>query len=172
MIVREDQPISGVRNTDAHRSDRDERPERLSLLLSSTRSWHDGHVVDMLPPLLEPMGIGCVTAGSADEAAEVIGRQDIHIAIVDLAMPLSRDDQHTPGGPRILQLLRRLDQPPPTVVVRPPQATQRENVRGLTDALREGAFAVLDRPVHWETILQTLRRLVRRHYAGHWPETS
>lgn len=170
MIVREDQAVSELR-TNGQPADRRERPSRLSLLLSSTRSWHDGHVVDMLPSLLEPMGIGCVTAGSADEAAEVIRRHDVHIAVIDLAMPLSRDDQRTAGGPRILQLLRRLDQPPPTVVVRPPQATQRENVRGLTDALREGAFAVLDRPVHWETMLETLRRLVRRHYAGLWPET-
>ena len=57
----------------------------------------------------------------------------------------------------------------PTVVVRPPQPAARESARSLAAALREGAFAVLDRPVHLETMLQTMRRVLRRHYADHWP---
>ncbi|MGA1633071.1 MAG: hypothetical protein ACO4BU_13285, partial [Phycisphaerales bacterium] len=70
----------------------------------------------------------------------------VHIAVVDLTIPMepaARDE----AGPRVLQLLRRLEQPPPTVVVRPPQPSLRESGRGLADALREGAFAVLDGPV-------------------------
>jgi DNA-binding NtrC family response regulator len=46
----------------------------------------------------------------------------------------------------------------------------RERVRGLHDALREGAFAVLDQPLDRETLLEVLRRVLMRHYAGHWPD--
>jgi hypothetical protein len=95
----------------------------------------------------------------------------IHIAVVDLSIPLRRGEgAAVPGGDRILQLLRRLDEPPPTVVVRPPQPAARESARGLGEALRGGAFAVLDRPVHLETMLEVMRRVLRRHYAGHWPD--
>ena len=55
------------------------------------------------------------------------------------------------------------------VVIRPPQPTVRESRRGLTSALREGAFAVLDRPLKLETMLETMRRVVQRHYQDLWP---
>jgi hypothetical protein len=35
--------------------------------------------------------------------------------------------------------------------------------------LREGAFAVLDQPVNLESMLEVLRRIVRRHYSDAWP---
>jgi DNA-binding response OmpR family regulator len=72
-------------------------------------------------------------------------------------------------GSRILQLLRRMENPPPTIVVRPPQASRRESTRGLHTMLAEGAFAVLDRPFPVESLLDTLRRILQRHYAGTWP---
>ena len=55
------------------------------------------------------------------------------------------------------------------ILVRPQQASTRESVRGLGDALREGAFSVLERPFPIESMLETLRRVVNRHYAGYWP---
>lgn len=167
MIVR-DEFISPAESSGNGNGDGD---TRLNLLLCFAPRWHDSNVDHLLPPLLQPVGIGCLNAESVEEATDLIRARHIHIAIVDLAVPLHRGKTTGPAGPRVLQMLRRLDQPPPTVLVRPPQASQRENVRGLSDALREGAFAVLDRPVHWETMLETLRRLVRRHYAGLWPES-
>jgi hypothetical protein len=62
-----------------------------------------------------------------------------------------------------------MDAPPPTVVVRPPQPSVRDQGRSLRDALHEGAFAVLERSCSLETFLDTLRRVVQRHYAGYWP---
>ncbi len=115
------------------------------------------------------MGIHSVRVTSGEDATEAIRTYTIHIAVVDLAIPLLRTEPSKAAGPRILQLLRRLDQPPPTVVVRPPQPTARDSSRGLSDALREGAFAVLDRPIDLETILEVMRRILRRHYADVWP---
>jgi CheY-like chemotaxis protein len=142
---------------------------RLNLLLSDG-GWREGSVVDQLPTLLEPMGIRSIRVASGEEAAAVIGAMPVHIAMVDLEIPLRRG-AGTPeaGGARTLQLLRRLDQPPVVVVVRPPQPEARLAVRALQEALREGAFAVLDRPLRLDTTLEVLRRILRRYYAGGWP---
>lgn len=144
---------------------------RLNLLVSYG-GWRPAPVVDQLPLVLEPLGISTFRAYSGEEAADLIECRPIHIAVVDLDLPLRRaepGDTAARGGGRILELLRRLDEPPPTVVVRPPQPVARENVRGLGRALREGAFAVVDRPLQLETMLEIMRRILRRYYAGTWP---
>ncbi len=148
------------------RTDQDD--SRLNLLLSCG-GWREGSAVDQLPRLLEPLGIQSLRAASGEEAASVIRTVQVHIAVVDFAIPLrSTATMAEAGGARILQLLRRLDQPPPTVVVRPPQPA-RASARGLSDALREGAFAVLDQPINLETMLEVMRRILRRYYADVWP---
>lgn len=125
-----------------------------------------------LPQLLAPMGISCIRVETGEDAASAIDEYAIHIAVVDLAIPLRRSASSQAGGPRILQLLRRLAEPPPTVVIRPPQITPRESTRSLTEALKEGAFAVLDRPVKMESMLQVMQRILKRHYAGLWPNDN
>jgi len=47
----------------------------------------------------------------------------------------------------------------------------RESARSLSAALREGAFAVLDRPIDLEMILEVMRRILRKHYADVWPQS-
>ena len=108
----------------------------------------------------------------------------MHIAVIDLSIPMHPVSRRSgdatgasdaevihsePAGGRVLQLLKRLDQPPPTIVVRPRQPDPAESSRTLADALRDGAFAVLDDPVPIESMLQVLERVVRRHYRDHWP---
>jgi len=147
---------------------------RLNLLVTYG-GWRDAPAVEQLAQLLGPLGIESFNAESGEQAAEIIRTHRIHIAVVDLAIPLQQRETTRktaagrPGGGRILQVLRRLDPSPPTVIVRPPQAATRENVRSLNEALREGAFAVIDRPVQLETMLEVMRRVVRRHYKDHWP---
>jgi CheY-like chemotaxis protein len=142
-------------------------------MLVSACDWRQQTVAEQLPAILQPLGVRCVRVSSGHEATDVLRTMTVHIAVVDLAIPLrpgENDSTHrSEAGARLLQLLRRLDAPPPTIVIRPPQPSLRENSRTLSDALREGAFAVLDRPVHMEALLDALRRLLRRHYADHWP---
>lgn len=140
---------------------------RLNLLYSS--SWREGVPTAELPRLLDPLGVRCLEARCGLDAARIVEREQVHIALVDLEMPMEPSGDHRPAGHRVLQLLRRMDPAPPVVLVRPPQASRRESVRGLNDALREGVFAVLDRPLGLEPMLETLRRVVRRHYADRWP---
>ena len=141
---------------------------RLNLLLSYG-AGQEGSVIEQLPRLLSPMGIHSIRVTTGEGAAKVIGDYPIHIAVVDLTIPLVPDPPARPGGARILQLLRRLEEPPPTVVIRPRQPIARDSARGLSAALREGAFAVLDRPIELETMLEVMRRILRRHYADEWP---
>ncbi|MDP7071169.1 MAG: hypothetical protein QF561_07455 [Phycisphaerales bacterium] len=144
---------------------------RLNLLLSYG-GWREHAAVKQIPRLLEPMGVHALEADTGEEAESLIRQEPVHIAVVDLDIPLHQDRRGGVAGPRILQLLRRLDPAPPTIVVRPRQASGRENSRGLAASLREGAFAVVDRPLHLEVLLQTLRRALRRHYHDTWPSTQ
>lgn len=141
-------------------------------LLLSYAGWRPEPWVDRLPRLLEPMGIRSLTARSGREASEVISHNPIHIAVVDLGLPLEECRSDADGaGCRLLEILRRLDAPPPTVVVKRPRSS-RDEQRELSGALRAGAFAVIDRPHDTgdlELLLEVLRRVLARHYAGGWP---
>ncbi|MDP7008636.1 MAG: response regulator [Phycisphaerales bacterium] len=142
---------------------------RLNLLITQG-GWREDTTVMQLPSLLEPMGIRTLMANSGEEATKLIEKTRIHIALVDLSLPLRAScSKGTPSGDRILQLLRRLDSPPPTIVLRPRQATRKASARSLARSLQEGAFTVVDRPARLETILDALRRVLRRYYRNEWP---
>ncbi len=155
------------------------RSPRLNLLLSYA-GWQEQNWAEQLPCLLEPMGISSIRVNSGREAAQVISDQPIHIAVVDLRLPLDdlREEEEAKvgdeGGLRILQILRRLEAPPPTIVIRHPADRDhaRAHQRSLNQALREGAFAVFDVPVVMEQLLQTMQRILKRHYADSWPSTN
>lgn len=143
---------------------------RLHLLLSRA-GWQPDPWVDRLPRMLEPMGIQSHIAHCADAAQRVIDTNPIHIAIVDLALPLDQLSQSEESGPRLLNLLTRLASPPPIVVIKR-NRTARDDMRELNAALRAGAFAVVDRPNaqrDLESLLEVLRRCLTRHYEGRWP---
>jgi CheY-like chemotaxis protein len=146
---------------------------RLNLLLSYA-GWDSDPWVNRLPRLLEPMGIMSHRAQTGREATRVIEQLPIHIAVVDLGLPLeqtSLDDEFAEGGPRLLELLARLSQPPPVVVVKRRRGA-RDEARELSAALKLGAFAVVDRPreLHeLDLMLEVLRRCLQRHYQGRWP---
>ncbi len=149
---------------------------RLNLLLTYG-GWRENAFADQIPLLLNRIGIRCFRAESGDEASDVIRRELVHIAVIDWSIPMHPTRAQAGGraapavtaGPRVLQLLKRLDQPPPTIVVRPRQSDAAESTRTLAEALRDGAFTVLDDPVPLETMLQALERVVHRHYRDHWP---
>ena len=143
--------------------------KRLNLLLTCG-SWRQDSPILQLPRLLDPFGIRSLTAKNGEEAVQMIEKRDIHIAIVDLAIPLQESSvDRRPGGERVLQLLRRLDPRPPTIVRRPKQTSTREKARSLARSLQEGAFTVVDRPARLETLLDALRRVLRRYYRNEWP---
>lgn len=144
---------------------------RLNLLLSYA-GWQDTPWVDRLPMILYPMGINSHIAASATAAQRVIESNPIHIAVVDLALPLGDElDSKEESGVRILNLLSRLASPPPTVVIKR-KKTARDDAREMNAALRSGAFAVVDRPYaqpEIESLLEVLRKCMNRYYQNRWP---
>ncbi|MCC6662080.1 MAG: response regulator [Phycisphaerales bacterium] len=146
---------------------------RLNLLLSYA-GWHQESWADRLPRLLEPMGITAVRAATGREATRVIASTTVHIAIVDLGLPLDETPAaraQEEGGSRLLELLSRQPSPPPTVAVKRAR-THRDDCREISAALRFGAFAVIDRPQasgDLEILLDVMRRALRRFYQGRWP---
>lgn len=151
---------------------------RLNVLLTSG-DWHDETWADRLPVLLEPMGVRALRAHSGSEASRILRADPVHVAVVDLALPLDASTAggrggagqgaEAEGGYRLLEILSRQPSPPPTVVVKR-RKTMREDAREVARALSTGAFAVIERPVHIEIVLETLRRVLTRHYRGCWPD--
>ncbi len=148
---------------------------RLNLLLSYA-GWQETPWVERLPAMLTPMGVRSHIASSFSSAQRVIESNAIHIAVVDLALPLD-DADAVPAevaGTRILNLLARLAAPPPTVIIKR-RRTARDDIREMNAALRCGAFAVVDRPNDQreiESLLDVLRRCMNRHYQNRWPDAS
>ncbi|MCA9279433.1 MAG: response regulator [Phycisphaeraceae bacterium] len=149
---------------------------RLNLLLTYT-GWRSDSWADALPQLLAPMGVRALRAHCGDQAAQLLEQSPIHIAIVDLGLPMHEQGAsghvHT-GGLKLLRYLSRLPSPPPTVIVKQAHSA-RDDRREVTEALRSGAFAVVDRPTtptDTEILLEVLRRCLSRYYAGRWPGSS
>lgn len=141
---------------------------RLNLLLSCA-GWRAQTWADALPQLLEPMGVSSVRAHSAKEAEQVIRSTPVHIAVVDLGLPLDSSSSADEAGCRVLDLLMRMHAPPPTVVVRSTR-TSRECQRDVSAALKWGAFAVVDRAAaDLEMMLQIMQRCLNRFYQDRWP---
>ena len=141
---------------------------RLNLLLS-WGGWRPDSWADRMAALLEPMGVTSLKARTARDAERVIRTTPVHVAVVDLGLPLDYGSPSDEAGPRVLDLLRRMAAPPPVVVVRSPRAV-RDMHRDMCAALRCDAFAVVDRRnADMEMMLKVLQRCMERFYAGRWP---
>lgn len=134
--------------------------------------WRPDSWADRMACLLEPMGIICHRARTARQAEQVIRSTTVHVAVVDLGLPLDFGAPSDEAGPRLLELLRRLECPPPTVIVRSPRTT-RDQARDMSAALRFDAFAVVDRrSADVELMLRVLHRAMDRYYQGRWPNCA
>jgi len=146
-------------------------------VLLTERRFHEpmeGHWIPTLSRLLQPQGVTAHVALSGSEAMQVAQQELLHAAVVDLALSERDAEAGTAetaiGGLSLVRLLRRLPAQPVVVALRGPVESKRQSERLLSDALRFGAFSVIDHPVDVERLLAIFRRLVDRHYQGAWPE--
>lgn len=153
---------------------RPDRKVRFNVLLTEDRERGIEHWTRQLPRLLEPQGFHAYVARTGREALEVAGRNEIHAAVIDLLTP-SEDPARGRGeadGLWLMQLLHRLPRRPPVVLVGAPPYGPRQVHRLLNEALRLGVFSVVNRPVELEAMLEVIRRLIDRRYAGTWPPSG
>ncbi len=168
-------------------------------MLLSYGGWSLESWADCLPRLLEPLGVRTWRADTGRDAVKLLQTGPrFHIVIVDLRLPLEHRAAAAAGAPpatpapiatdpiarispfpapaahseeggcRLLELLARSSAPPPTVVVKAARS-QRDHARDMAESLRHGVFAVMDRPVDMELMLEIFRRVLRRHYHDRWP---
>lgn len=143
---------------------------RLTLMLSAPH-WRETPWAEALPRVLEPLGVISIRAGTARQAERVLRTTRVHMAVVDMGVPLADDgDQRAEdGGSVVLEMLARLEQAPATVVVKSPTQV-RDEQRSIAAALRCNAFAVVDRTaVDLEVLLSLLKRALSKHYQDKWP---
>ena len=153
---------------------------RLNVLITEDRPHAPEHWTTQLPRLLEPQGVAAYVARSGREAIDMAEEIEFHAAVVDWGTPIGNGSKSGrwqgvlfPGaGAWLLELFRRLPNQPPVVLVRGPAFSQRQFDRLMREALRLGAFSVVDKPVDLEQMLTVFRRLIDRRYRGHWPSTQ
>jgi CheY-like chemotaxis protein len=149
---------------------------RFNVLLTEDREHAIEHWTRQLPRLLKPQGVTAYVARTGREAVEIVETVQMHAALIDLSTPADENEPATirglptPGGLWLLEVLRRLPNHPPVVVVNSHALTPRQIHRFLNEALRKGAFSVVNRPVQLEDLLAVIRRLVDRQYDGAWPK--
>lgn len=155
------------------------QPSRFSVLLTEDCQRETEHWTRQLPRFLERIGAEAITARSGQEAIQLAESRlaqsrPIDAAFVDLGTPRSpgqkpstHEDQ--PGGLWLLQVLQRSDAAPPVVLVNGHAYSPAQAQRFFNDALRLGAFSVINRPVELESLLLVAQRLIDRMHEGSWP---
>ena len=138
---------------------------RLTVLLANEQEgWHQ-----TVRHLLGAQGVETVSARSGREALNLIESRPIHVAVLDTQMPQL-------GGLQVIKLMREFQSrqqqqhqfmAPPAILLANQLTTNL-----LHEALGMHVFSVLSKPVDFNVLLDTLARVLRRHYEGKWPGMS
>jgi len=81
----------------------------------------------------------------------------IHVAVLDTQMPQL-------GGMQVIKRMREMPTAPPAILL----ADHLTN-HLLHEALGMRVFSVLSKPVDFNLLLDSLARVMRRHYESRWP---
>ena len=133
---------------------------RFSVLLAqsqdaTTQAWQD-----TVRRLLEPHGVSTLAARSGREALDLIQNRQVHVAVLDQQMPQL-------GGLQVVRIMRDLPAAPPAILL-----AQHLTDHLLHEALGMRVFSVLSKPVDLNMLLDTLARVLKRHYQSKWPSDS
>ena len=126
---------------------------RLTVLLADeSAGW-----AQTVRSLLAPQGVQTVAARTGREALRLIEAGQIHVAVLDTQMPQL-------GGLQVIRRMRELPAAPPAILL----ADHLTN-HLLHEALGMKVFSVLSKPVDFNLLLDSLARVMRRHYESRWP---
>ena len=90
---------------------------RFRVLLTEDRDHPNEHWTRQLGRMLEPMGVESLIASSGHEALAMVKEGTIHAAVIDMATPAQLGVHDDDGGLWLLEVLHRLPNHPPVVVV-------------------------------------------------------
>jgi two-component system response regulator YesN len=107
--------------------------------------------------MLHAHGVHTVEVRTGREALSRIENGEIHVAVLDQNMPQL-------SGLQVVKLTRELGSPPPAILV-----SKDCGNHFMQEALGMKVFSVLAKPCEPNLLLETLARVVKRHYAGRWP---
>jgi len=107
--------------------------------------------------LLEPQGVQTIAAHTGREALRLIEGGHIHVAVLDQQMPQL-------GGMQVVKRMMDLPDAPPAILL----ADHLTN-NLLHEALGLKVFSVLRKPVDFNLLLDSLARVLKRHYESRWP---
>ena len=133
---------------------------RFSVLLAQSQDAATHAWQDTVRRLLEPHGVNTLAARSGREALDLIQNRQVHVAVLDQQMPQL-------GGLQVVKIMRDLPGAPPAILL-----AHHLTDHLLHEALGMRVFSVLSKPVDLNMLLDTLARVLRRHYRSKWPSDS
>lgn len=128
---------------------------RLTVLLANEQEeWHR-----TVRELLEPQGVRTVSVRSGRDVLDVVEHDDIHVAVLDAGMPQL-------GGMQVVKMMHQLPRARsvPAILLADHLTDQL-----MHEALQLHVFSVLSKPVDFNVLLDSLARVVKRHYRDRWP---
>ena len=129
---------------------------RLTVLLANEQEdWHK-----TVRTLLEPQGVQTLSARSGHEALQLIESKPVHVCVLDAQMPQL-------GGMQVIRLMHEMGKAPPAILLAHDLTSHL-----LREALGMHVFSVLSKPVDFNVLLDTLARVLRRHYESRWPQSK
>jgi two-component system sensor histidine kinase RpfC len=129
------------------------------LLANEQEGWHQ-----TVRQLLQPQGVETVSARSGREALNLMESRPFHCAVLDAHMPQL-------GGLQVIKLMREVQSRRDATQAIPPAILLANQLTShlLHEALGMHVFSVLSKPVDFNVLLDTLARVLRRHYENKWP---
>jgi DNA-binding NtrC family response regulator len=133
--------------------DQSQPSHRLTVLVADeNEAW-----ASTVRTLLAPQGVQTISAHTGREALRLIESGSVHVAILDQKMPQL-------GGMQVVKRMSTLPTPPPAILL----ADHLTN-HLLHEALGMKVFSVLRKPVDFNLLLDSLARVMKRHYLSKWP---
>ena len=128
---------------------------RLTVLLADEQEgWHR-----TVRGLLEPQGVRTLSVRTGREVLDVVENDEVHVAVLDTRMPQL-------GG---MQVMKMMQQSAKARGVSAILLADHLTDQLMHEALQLQAFSVLAKPVDFNVLLDSLARVIRRHYKDRWP---
>jgi len=107
---------------------------------------------ETLREIFEPVGYRTYLAGSGEEAIDIVRRQDVHLALMDMNMP-------TLTGLETVEIVRQLKGGLPTILI----SAEADDAL-LRKALSAHVFCVLAKPVSRHAVIYVVSRAIEKFY--------